>query len=147
MNDRAMEERGVTRRTRRGIAGSVLVVLGLVIGAVVVTALQAEGRERSKADTNDGGAWLLKRDRGLVGHVNRVVGEVTAAVSVADPGRDYDVDQAAGVIVVHDRTRGTVTVVDDSVERVANPAGMQVDGQTSPSTPSTAARSSSTAPR
>ena len=54
----------MTKRTRRGIASSVLVVLGLVIGAVVVTALQAEGRERSKADTNDGGAWLLKRDAG-----------------------------------------------------------------------------------
>ena len=122
----APEGRTMTRRTRRSIAGSVLVVLGLVIGAVVVTALQAEGRERSKADTNDGGAWLLKRDAGYVGHVNRQVGEVTAAVSVADPGSDFDVDQAPGIIVVHDRTTGVVTVVDDSVERVANPAGVRV---------------------
>jgi large repetitive protein len=116
----------MTRRTRRGVAGSVLVVLGLVIGAVIVTALQAEGRERSKAETNDGGAWLLKRDAGYVGHVNREVGEITAAVSVSDPGSDFDVDQADGVIVVHDATKGTVTVVDDSVERVANPAGVAV---------------------
>ena len=82
----APEGRTMTRRTRRSMAGSVLVVLGLVIGAVIVTALQAEGRERSRADTNDGGAWLLKRDAGYVGHVNREVGEVTAAVSVSDPG-------------------------------------------------------------
>jgi large repetitive protein len=116
----------VTRRTRRSVAGSVLVVLGLVVGAVVATALQAEGRERSKADTNDGGAWLLKRDVGYVGHVNREIGEITAAVSVADPSADFDVDQAQGVIVVHDRTKGVVTVVDDSVERVANPNGVQV---------------------
>jgi len=116
----------MTRRTRRSVAGSVLVVLGLVIGAVIVTALQAEGRERSKANTNDGGAWLLKRDAGYVGHVNREVGEVTAAVSVADPGSDFDVDQAPGIIVVHDRTTGLVTVVDDSVERIANPAGVRV---------------------
>ena len=116
----------MTRRTRRGMAGSVLVVLGLVIGAVIVTALQAEGRERSRADTNDGGAWLLKRDAGYVGHVNRQVGEVTAAVSVSDPGSDFDVDQAPGIIVVHDRTTGVVTVVDDTVERVANPAGVRV---------------------
>ena len=95
----------MTRRTRRGVAGSVLVVLGLVIGAVIATALQAEGRERSKADTNDGGAWLLKRDAGYVGHVNREVGEITAAVSVSDPGSDFDVDQAKGVIVVHDPPR------------------------------------------
>ena len=84
-----------------------LVVLGLVIGAVVVTALQAEGRERSQANTNDGGAWLLKRDVGYVGHVNRAVGEVTAALSTSEPGSDYDIDQAKGVIVVHDRTAGT----------------------------------------
>jgi hypothetical protein len=116
----------MTKRTRRSVAGSVLVVLGLVIGAVIVTALQAEGRERSKADTNDGGAWLLKRDAGYVGHVNRLVGEVTAAVSVADPGSDFDVDQAPGIIVVHDATTGVVTVVDDTVERVANPAGVRV---------------------
>ena len=116
----------MTRRTRRGMAGSVLVVLGLVVGAVVVTALRAEGRERSRAETNDGGAWLLKRDAGYVGHVNREVGEVTAAVSVADPGSDFDVDQANGIIVVHDRTTGLVTVVDDTVERVANPAGVRV---------------------
>ncbi|MET0144393.1 MAG: Ig-like domain-containing protein [Ilumatobacteraceae bacterium] len=120
----------MTRRTRRSIAGSVLVVLGLVIGAVIVTALQAEGRERSRADTNDGGAWLLKRDQGYVGHVNRVVGEVTSAVSASDPGSDYDVDQAQGVVVVHDRTRGAVTVVDDSVERIANPGGLQIDAAT-----------------
>jgi hypothetical protein len=119
----------VTRRTRRSVAGSVLVVLALVIGAVVITALQAEGREHSRADTNDGGAWLLKRDQGYVGHVNRAVGEVTAAVSVSDPGSDYDVDQAKGVIVVHDRTRGVVTVVDDSVDRVGNPAGLQVPAE------------------
>ena len=116
----------MTRRTRRGMAGSVLVVLGLVVAAVVVTALRAEGRERSRAETNDGGAWLLKRDAGFVGHVNREVGEVTAAVSVADPGSDFDVDQANGIIVVHDRTTGLVTVVDDTVERVANPAGVRV---------------------
>src|SRR4051812_32962060 len=52
----------VTRRTRRGVAGGVLVVLALVIGAVIATALHADGRERWKADTNHGGAWLLKRD-------------------------------------------------------------------------------------
>ena len=119
----------MTKRTRRGIASSVLVVLGLVIGAVVVTALQAEGRERSKAETNDGGAWLLKSDRGLVGHVNRVVGEVTAAVSVADPGSDYDVDQAAGIIARARPDEGHGSVVDASVGRVTNPAGMQLGGQ------------------
>ncbi len=115
----------MTKRARRGIAGSVLVVLGLVIGAVVVTALQAEGRERSRANTNDGGAWLLKRDVGYVGHVNRAVGEVTAALSTSEPGSDYDIDQANGVIVVHDRTAGTLGLVDDRTLYVVN--RLQVD--------------------
>ena len=109
----------MSKRARRGIAGSVLVVLGLVIGAVVFTALQAEGRERSQANTNDGGAWLLKRDVGYVGHVNRAVGEVTAALSTSEPGSDYDIDQAKGVIVVHDRTAGTVGLIDDRTDHVA----------------------------
>jgi hypothetical protein len=117
----------VTRRTRRGVAGSVLVVLGLVIGAVVVTALQAQGRERSRANTNDGGAWLLKRDVGYVGHVNRAVGEVTAALSTSEPGSNYDVDQARGVVVVHDRTAGTLGLVDDRTLYVANELQVSAD--------------------
>ena len=120
----------MSKRARRGVAGSVLVVLGLVIGAVVVTALQAEGRERSQANTNDGGAWLLKRDVGYVGHVNRAVGEVTAALSTSEPGSDYDIDQAKGVIVVHDRTAGTLGLVDDRTSKVLET--LQVGGRQRP---------------
>lgn len=115
----------MTKRTRRGIAGSVLVVVALVFGAVIVTALRAEGRERSEANTNDGGAWLLKRDLGYVGHVNREVQEVTSAVSVAAAGADFDTDQATDVILVQDRTAGSVTLIDDSIQRKGNT--LQVD--------------------
>ena len=93
----------------------------------MVSALLADGREQSHADTNDGGAWLLKRDVGYVGHVNRVVGEVTAAVSAADPGSDYDIDQARDVIVIHDRTKGVVELVDDRAVRLGKPSGIRVD--------------------
>ena len=108
------------------MAGSVLVVLAVVVGAVVVSALRADGRERSKADTNDGGAWLLKRDVGVVGHVNRVVGEVTTAFNVAEPGADFDVDQARDVILVHDRSVGVASIVDD---RTKSAVEVAVDGQ------------------
>jgi hypothetical protein len=120
-----LESKSVTQRTRRGLAGSVLVVLAVVVAAVVVGALRADGRERSKADTNDGGAWLLKRDVGVVGHVNRVVAEVTTAINIAEPGADYDVDQARDVIVVHDRTVGAASIVDDRTSAVVDVA---VDG-------------------
>ena len=137
----------MTRRTRRSIAGSVLVVLALVIGAVIVTALQAEGRERSKADTNDGGAWLLKRDEGYVGHVNRVVGEVTAAVSVADPGlrlrrRPGAATSSSSTTGRAARSPSSTTASSGSPTR---PACRSTP--TRPSTPSTAARSSSTGTR
>ena len=85
----------MTRRTRRSIAGSVLVVVGLVFGAVIVTALRAEGRERSEARTNDGGAWLLKRDEGYVGAdgAPRVL-EITAAALSVEP---IKADHCSGV--------------------------------------------------
>ena len=117
----------MSRRARRSIAGSVLAVLAAIVAALVVSALLADGREQSHADTNDGGAWLLKRDVGYVGHVNRVVGEVTAAVSAADPGSDYDIDQARDVIVIHDRTKGVVELVDDRAVRLGKPSGVRVD--------------------
>jgi hypothetical protein len=74
----------MTRRTRRGVAGSVLIVLGLVIGAVIATARRPRAGS-VKADTNDGGAWLLKRD-GATSVTSTGVGEITAAVSVSEPG-------------------------------------------------------------
>ena len=129
----------MTRRTRRSVAGSVLVVLGLVIGAVIVTALQAEGRERSKADTNDGGAWLLKRDAGYVGHVNRLVGEVTAAVSVADPGPTSTSTRRRGssssTTARRASSRSSTTPSSGSPTRPAC-----ASARTSPCTPSTAGR-------
>ena len=130
----------MTRRTRRSVAGSVLVVLGLVIGAVIVTALQAEGRERSKADTNDGGAWLLKRDAGYVGHVNRAGRRGDGRRQRRRPGLRLRRRPGAGIIVVHDRTTG----VGDRRRRHASSASptrpASASARTSPSTPSRAGR-------
>ena len=121
----------MTRRTRRSVAGSVLVVLGLVIGAVIATALQAEGRERSKADTNDGGALAAQARRGVRrsrqpgrrrGHCRGQRRRPRLRLR-RRPGRRASSSSTTA-------RRGTVTVVDDSVERVANPAGVQVGADT-----------------
>lgn len=110
----AHEEHTMTQRTRRGLAGSVLVVAALVVAAVIVTALQAEGREHTETRTNDGGAWLLKRDLGYVGHVNRAANEVDSKVAVAASGADFETDQAEDIVVVHDRSAGSAVVVDNA---------------------------------
>ena len=109
----------MTKRTRRGIAGSVLLVVAVVVAAVIVTALRAEGREHTEAETNDGGAWLLKADQGYIGHVNRAVQELSARISVADAGSVFDTDQAEDVVLVQDRTAGTATMIDDANDRKA----------------------------
>ncbi|MFV0306342.1 MAG: Ig-like domain-containing protein [Desertimonas sp.] len=107
----------MTQRTRRGLAGTVLVVAALVIAAVVVTALRAEGREHTETRTNDGGAWLLKRDLGYVGHVNRAANEVESKVAVAASGADFETDQATDIVLVHDRSSGSAIVVDNANAR------------------------------
>ena len=100
----------MTKRTRRSIAGSVLVVLGLVIGAVIVTALQAEGRERSQGRHQRRRRVAAQARRGVRRpRQPRRSARSPPRVSVADPGSDFDVDQAPGIIVVHDRTTGVVT--------------------------------------
>ncbi len=92
-----------------------IVVLALVfcgIGAVIWAATRSDGRTGTQATTNDGGAWLLKRDAGAIGHLNREVLEVTAGVRVADAGADFDVDQAGDLILVHDRSTNQLMAID-----------------------------------
>ncbi len=51
-----------------------VVVVGLVIASlasVVVAAVHADGRTSIRAETNDGGAWLVRRSDGVVGQMNR----------------------------------------------------------------------------
>ncbi len=104
-------------RTRRLRSLGVTLVVITIVAAIAFAATRANGREGTEAFANDGGAWLLKRDAGAIGHLNREVLEVTAGVRVAEPGSDFDVDQAPnaalnGAIVVHDRDARLVLLVD-----------------------------------
>ncbi|MEZ5230142.1 MAG: hypothetical protein R2710_26795 [Acidimicrobiales bacterium] len=95
-----------------------LLIVALLLSGVSWAATRAEGRTGSESASNDGGAWLLKRDAGAVGHLNREVLEVSAAVRVAEPGTDIDVDQSSDVIVVHDRSRGGVMLLDSRTNQM-----------------------------
>ncbi len=106
----------MTRARRLRSVGVTLAVV-TIVAAIAFAATRANGREGTEAFANDGGAWLLKRDAGAIGHLNREVLEVTAGVRVAEPGSDFDVDQAPnaavnGAIVVHDRDARLVLLVD-----------------------------------
>ena len=111
-----------------------IVVVGLVLGSlasVVVAAVQADGRTSVRAETNDGGAWLVRRSDGIVGNLNRSAGEVTGVVRVAAPGSDFDVEQSGGVIVSHDGSAGALQLVDPRTYQIVNtvtvPDGVFVD--------------------
>ena len=90
----------------------------LVVG-VLVFAVLADGRVGSEAVTNDGGAWLLNRDEDGIGHVNRVVGEVSR---YAGPfSGDFDVEQFESLIVVTDTGNSQVALVDPTLAEKSTP--------------------------
>ncbi|MAT04307.1 MAG: hypothetical protein CL424_04595, partial [Acidimicrobiaceae bacterium] len=86
-----------------------MLTTGIVV-VVAAAALLADGRVGSESVSNDGGAWLLNRGEGVIGHVNRVVGEVDTTVGPFSG--NFDVAQARDVVVVHDRGAGRVAVID-----------------------------------
>ncbi len=88
-------------------------LVGLCVVGVVAAVLRSDGRPGTEAAINDGGAWLLNRDAGAVGHLNREVLEVTAAVRITTSGADFDIDQGEGVVLVHDRTDSRVLLLDE----------------------------------
>jgi hypothetical protein len=98
-------------------------VLGLVAclcAGVAWAATRSDGRPGTESTSNDGGAWLLKRDRGAIGHLNREVLEVTAGIRITSPGSAFDVDQAPGIIAVLDQAVGRVVMIDP---RTHQPSG------------------------
>lgn len=102
------------------MASSLLVVFALVVGLVVVKALQADGRERSRTETNDGGAWLVRRRTGDVAHLNYAVREQTAQLNAATAGSPFDIEQAPGIAVTYEPTSGLVKLIDPVSETVLN---------------------------
>ncbi len=89
----------------------------MAVLGVAWAATRSDGRPGTQATTNDGGAWLLNRDAGAIGHMNREVLEITAGVRVADGGADFDVDQAGDVILTHDRSTDRVILIDGRTNR------------------------------
>ncbi len=114
----------MSRRLREAL------VVGLVVAAVasvVVAAVRADGRTSVRAQTNDGGAWLVRRSDGVVGQLNRAAGEVTGVVRVADPGSSFDVEQADDVVLVHDADTAELQIVDPRTYQNVNTVTLPLD--------------------
>lgn len=106
-------------RIRALVAGSVVLIA--VVG-LVIAALLADGRAASQSDLNDGGAWLVNRSQSSIGHANRVVGEIGA---VANPfSGAFDVEQADGVVLVHDRGAGQALLIDTQNSEKQSPVSV-----------------------
>ena len=108
----------VRPRWRReiGVLGLVLAV----VASVVFAALRADERTSVRAETNDGGAWLVRRSDGVVGHMNRAIGEVSGVVRVADPLASFDVEQADDIVVVIDRSVRQLSLIDGRTFQTTN---------------------------
>lgn len=89
------------------------VTVAALVCSLTVVVFRADGVVGSSAVINDGGAWLVNRARGAVGHVNQASAEVSSRVSVGVAGSVLDVAQAEGVIAVHDASLRKLLLVDD----------------------------------
>jgi len=107
-------------RSRNTAAAAGALVCLAVIASVVFFAVQADGREGTESTTNDGGAWLVNQRSGAIGHVNREVEELSAAVRVSQPGALFDVAQPEGAIIAHDVTANTLEIVDERTHLLVN---------------------------
>src|SRR6478736_1550867 len=107
-------------RARRSWQAVVMVAVVGLVASIVVAAVRATGQADVRTHTNDGGAWLIRRDRGLAGHMNSAVGEVSGTVRVANPAAIFDVEESADVLATLDTSTNTVSVLDPRTFQVAN---------------------------
>ena len=115
-----------SRQRRASQVGILVAILGIV-ASVVVAAVHAQGRADVRANTNDGGAWLVRRSGGIVGHMVRSAAEASGVLSVATPGADFDVEQAGTRVAVNDRGANVISVIDPRTYAVVNRITTPVD--------------------
>jgi len=91
-----------------------------VLAAIIVVAIEADGREGTETTSNDGGAWLVNRSKGTIGHVNYRVEELSSAVRASEPNLSFDVFQPGDAVVVHEPATSSLKVLDPRTQLVFN---------------------------
>jgi len=99
-----------TSRRRRGAVAVVFCVIALVASLVFV-AVNAEGRDVSRASANDGGAWVVSRKHGAVAHQNRATGELSTFVRMTD-SPTVEMHQSSDLVLVHDPVANQLLEID-----------------------------------
>ncbi|MDQ3178410.1 MAG: Ig-like domain-containing protein, partial [Actinomycetota bacterium] len=89
-----------------------LVIVATFVAGVVVIAIRADARSAVRTETNDGGAWLVNGQYGVIGQVNRASMEISGAVEVAEPGTAFDVEQRGQIVLVNNIDKLELTTVD-----------------------------------
>ena len=77
-------------------------------------------RSTVRTETNDGGAWLVKQDAGVIGQVDRAAMEVSGFVSGPQANSDFDVEQTDSIVLMNDRGGGKVILVDPRLYKIIN---------------------------
>src|SRR5690606_30703223 len=96
----------------RGSRGAVELGVLLAAGSLLLGLVLGNGIARQAVDLFDGMTWLGDDSSGEVLQINPATGRPEVRLGVAAPGSDLVVHQADGLLVVHDRTTGTVTSFD-----------------------------------
>lgn len=101
----------MTRRPTFAAIGAFVCIA--VVASFVFFAVTADGRPGSESTSNDGGAWLVNRRIGSVGHMNRLVKEVSARVAVAEPNLAVEVYQPGSAVLAHVPSTNALEFIDD----------------------------------
>ena len=112
-----MTRAGFLRRHRTAIASQTALVLAA--GAVLAYAVAADGYQAHEARLNDGGIWVVNRDDGLYGRVNKPINQLDAVVFADRSDLPLDVVQDGAAVLAVDERASTAQVV--------NPATSELD--------------------
>lgn len=100
-------------RLRVGLA---LVVTLAVLAVVVFLATRADGREATRATSNDGGAWMADRTQGGIAHIEFETREPSVTLVVEkEGGARLSVRQSDRLTLVYDASSSVVSVIDTAI--------------------------------
>jgi hypothetical protein len=100
----------------RPVRLAALVVVTLLVGTLITLAVRHEGRPTADVRLHDDGVWVVNTDRGLVGRVNRSIGELDGSVRAA--AQRFDVLQSEGEVFLRSESDSTLSRIDPALLRV-----------------------------
>jgi hypothetical protein len=124
------------RRHRSRIASAS--VVALLVGAVAVYAVTADGYKAHETELNDGGVWVVNGDKGWSGRINKPINQLDGVVPGDDARLRMDILQDGAAVVAVNREAGRgqaieparLALVDGGVASVPAEGGIAMAGGT-----------------